>query len=150
MSVVDFIFGARPAKREIIDDAPTGVTWRHVRPKPSPPVRARRAEADTSVETGQGTLRARGGSDYIVDYGGGDRAVIRGDIFERTYERVGDDLYAKRTDVVLRYTTLRNPVIVETLEGPQRGEPGDWLMQGVAGELWPVPKDKALSKYEPA
>jgi hypothetical protein len=28
-------------------------------------------------------------------------------------------------------------------------EAGDWVMQGVAGELWPVPAAKALSKYEP-
>jgi hypothetical protein len=149
VNVVDFIFGRRPTERDVIDEPPAGVIWREVRPKPSPPVRARRAESDCHVETGQGVLKARGGKDYIIDYGGGDRAVIRGDIFERTYKRVAEGQYAKRTDIVLRYFELDRPAIVETLEGPQRGEPGDWVMQGVAGELWPVPRDKALSKYQP-
>jgi hypothetical protein len=50
---------------------------------------------------------------------------------------------------VLRYFTLDRPVMVETLEGLQRAAPGDWIMQGVAGELWPTPREKALAKYEP-
>lgn len=146
--LVEFIFGSTK-KSDVLDEAPAGVTWRHVHPKPSPPVRAWLAEADTGVETGQGRLRARGGKDYIIDYGGGDRAVIRADIFERTYQRVGAGEYAKRTDIVLRYFTLKRRVVVQTLEGRQRAEPGDWIMQGLAGELWPVPRAKALSKYEP-
>lgn len=95
-------------------------------------------------------LKARGGKDYIIDYGGGDRAVVRGDVFELTYARNSDGGYVKRPDIVLRYFTLNRPVMVETLEGPQRAAAGDWIMQGVAGELWPVPVKKALAKYEPA
>jgi hypothetical protein len=38
---------------------------------------------------------------------------------------------------------------VKTLEGDQQAKPGDWIMQGVAGELWPVPREEALRKYEP-
>jgi hypothetical protein len=151
MNVVQFLFGrGRRRRSDIIDEPPSDVEWRRVRPRPSPPVTAWRAEADCTVETGQGRLTARGGKDYIMDYGGGDRAVVRGDIFDRTYAPLGDGRYAKRTDAVLRYFTLDRPAVVETLEGPQRAAPGDWVMQGVAGELWPVPREKALKKYEPA
>jgi len=147
MNVAEFIFGKR--RRDVIDEARDDMDWRHARPKPSPPVRAWLAETDCSVETGQGPLKARGGKDYIIAYGAGDRAVVRRDIFERTYAPAGAGAYVKRTDVVLRYFVLQAPAIVETLEGPQRGAAGDWVMQGVAGELWPVPAAKALSKYDP-
>ncbi len=151
MNVIEFIFGARPKNREpdLIDETPQHVAWRLARPKPAPPVKAWCAEADVRVETGQGVLSARGGKDYIVDYGTS-RAVIRGDIFTRTYKPRGGGQYEKRTDIVLRYFVLKRPAIVETLEGPQRGEAGDWVMEGVTGELWPVPREKALAKYEPA
>jgi hypothetical protein len=55
----------------------------------------------------------------------------------------------KRPDLVLRYFTLNRAIMVATLEGPQRAAAGDWIIEGVAGELWPVPRDKALTKYEP-
>ena len=150
MGLLQSIFGALSRSLDVIDGPPRGVRWRRVRPRPQPPVRAWRAEADCSVETGQGTLRARGGVDYIVDYGGSDRAIVRGDIFERTYARTGDSCYTKRLDVVLRCFTLDRPVMVKTLEGLQRAAAGDWIVEGVAGELWPVPRTKEPAKYEPA
>jgi hypothetical protein len=66
------------------------------------------------------------------------------------YEPLGGGLYRKRTDVILRYFTLKRRVVVQTLEGPQAARPGDWIMQGVAGELWPISPEKAREKYEPA
>lgn len=135
---------------QLIDRPPRGVKWRRVRPRASPPVSARRAETDCTVETGQGRLKARGGKDYIIAYGDGAHGVVRGDIFDRTYRPLGDGRYVKRTDIVLRCFILDQPAMIETLEGPQRAEAGDWIMQGVAGELWPAPRESALSKYEPA
>ena len=89
------------------------------------------------------------GADYILTYAPGDHAVISGDIFEATYEPAGEGLYRKRTDVVFRYFTLPYTCVVETKEGPQRAKPGDWIMQGVQGELWPIPAEKAEAKYDP-
>ncbi len=94
-------------------------------------------------------LHARGGQDYIIEYHDGDHAVVRADIFEQTYQPLGDNLYRKRADIVHRYFTLKRRALIETLEGVQEAEAGDWIMQGVAGELWPVPRAKALKKYEP-
>lgn len=148
MNLIEAVIGARP--RWIIDEPPSHVKWRRIRAKPTPPVRARCAEAETSVETGQGVLVARGGADYIVTYDDGARAVVRSDIFKKTYEPRADGAFVKRTDVVMRCFILDRAATVETLEGPQHAARGDWVIEGVAGELWPVPKAKAREKYEPA
>lgn len=146
-----FAFLNPSRRRVVIDEPPARARWKRVRPRPAQrPVRARRAEADANIETPHGPAFARGGADYIVAHGAGDYAVVRGDIFERTYEALGAGLYRKRTDLVLRYFTLDRPAIVETLEGPAKAEPGDWVMEGVAGELWPIAAEKAQEKYEPA
>lgn len=147
--MLDILFGGRRhGQADMIDTPPADAEWRNVRPKPTPAVRARLAEADCEVETGNGRLFARGGEDYIISYGAEERSVVRGDIFERTYEPLGGGLFRKRTDVVFRCFTLKHDATINTLEGPQRAEAGDWVIQGVAGELWPVPRDKALEKYE--
>jgi hypothetical protein len=149
MNLFTLVFGEKP--RPILSHPPLNAHWRNVRPKPnSETVRARRAEADCTVETSQGKLHARGGVDYIVEYSPNDRAVVAGEIFDATYEPLGGGLYRKSSDVVLRYFTLDHTCIVATLEGPQRARPGDWIMQGVGGELWPVPREKAEEKYDPA
>ena len=148
----EVLFGANPFQRSplTIKAAPRHARWHKVRPKrDGERVRARRAEADHEVTTTKGKLRACSGEDFIVTYGGGDQAVVRGDIFEKTYEPDGIGVYKKRSDVVLRYFTLERPALIHTAEGVQRAEPGDWIMQGVAGELWPVPQEKALQKYDP-
>lgn len=149
MNLGNLIFGKRPHHRWVIDQAPEHANWRMIRPKPDQsPVRARRAEADCTVETGGGRLHARGGLDYIIEHGGNHRAVVRGDIFERTYEPLGDGRFRKREDVILHAFTLERPALVHTLEGPQKAEPGDWVIEGVAGELWPVPRGEAMAKYD--
>ena len=152
MNISEVVFGARPFADTTVEITapPRHARWRKVKPKPDgETVRARRAEADHDVKTAQGKLRARGGEDYIVSYSNDAKAVVRGDIFEKTYEPTGVGLFRKRTDITLRYFTLERPAIVHTLEGEQRAEPGDWIMQGVAGELWPVPREQALQKYHP-
>ncbi len=147
MNLISGLFN-RERRRWVIDTPPENVDWRPIRPRANqPPVRARRAEADCTIETRAGALRARGGCDFIVDYGAS-RAVVRGDIFERTYEPLGDGRYRKRTDVIFHAFTLDRPALVHTLEGPQKAEPGDWLIEGATGELWPVPHAEAVQKYE--
>ena len=41
-------------------------------------------------------------------------------------------------------------VAIETLEGTHRGTVGDWIIRGVAGELYPCRNDIFLATYEPA
>jgi hypothetical protein len=150
MNLVSLIFGERRGSDAFVTEAPDDAECRYVRPKPNQSaVRARRAEADCSVTTAQGVLKARGGRDYIVTYDLDDHAVVDGEIFGATYESLGSGLFRKRSDITLRYFTLDHPVTVKTKEGPQRAAAGDWIMEGVIGELWPVPLEKALKKYDP-
>jgi len=41
-------------------------------------------------------------------------------------------------------------IIIPTLEGDQRAEPGDWIIKGVAGEFYPCKPDIFLAIYERA
>lgn len=151
MNLFTLVFGEKPRRQPPhLSEPPANVTWRSIRPKPNqPPVRAHRAEADCVVETAKGELQARGGADYIVRYDPNDIAVVRGDIFEAAYEPLGGGLYRKRGDVVLRYFTLDHACMIDTLEGPQTAEAGDWIVEGTQGELWPVPAERARAKYDP-
>jgi hypothetical protein len=151
MNVMHALFGTqRPPRESPLTEPPRGVRMHKVRAREAPPKRAWLAEADARVETEHGVLFARGGKDYIVAHGPGEHSVVRRDIFEAMYEPIGGGLYRKRTDVILRYFTLNRRVVVQTLEGAQVARPGDWIMQGVKGELWPVSREKALEKYQRA
>lgn len=151
MSLFTFVFGRIPtASLQTIDRPPPGVRWRSVRPKPSAGVRAELANSSGKIEKDIGTLRYEADKHYIIEYGPDDRAPVRREIFERTYQRRDDGLYEKRTDIVLRYFTLPHPVMVETLEGDELAHPGDWIMEGVVGELYPIAARDAEAKYAPA
>lgn len=41
-------------------------------------------------------------------------------------------------------------LVVATLEGQMMCQPGDWLIRGVAGELYPCRADIFAATYEPA
>lgn len=156
MNLMQFVFGAtpvrapRPSAEPVLVRPPPGVRWRKVRHKQGAPVRAWLAESDGVLERKRGPLRYRRGDDYIVEYGDDDSAVVKRSIFERTYARRDDGRYEKRADIVYRCFTLPYPVLVRTLEGHQRAQPGDWIIEGVDGELWPVRMAEARRKYEPA
>jgi hypothetical protein len=127
------------------------VVWRNIRPRASDAVvRAELARANGVIGTLRGDLRYEAGQHYIVYYGPGDRAPVRRAIFEQTYQRREDGLYQKRVDIVLRYFTLRYAVMVETLEGAELAQPGDWIVEGVTGELWPVSPQLGEQKYTTA
>lgn len=145
------LFGRRPQPAPRINRAPPGVVWRSIRPAGlQDPVRAELARASGAIETRRGKLRYQAGKHYIVHYGAGDVAPVRRAIFERTYRRRDDGMYEKSPDIVLRYFTLSHAVIVETLEGPESAKPGDWIIEGVTGELWPMDARDAAGKYTPA
>lgn len=41
-------------------------------------------------------------------------------------------------------------LVIRTLEGDMRANPGDWIIRGVAGELYPCRQDIFEQTYEPA
>lgn len=40
-------------------------------------------------------------------------------------------------------------MLIRTLEGTMRAEPGDWIIRGVKGELYPCKPDIFAATYEP-
>lgn len=150
MSLATLLFGRRPDDGlKVVKSPPAGALLRCARAREGgETVRAERAVRDGVIETKAGKLRYEAARDYVLEYPDGARAVVRADIFERTYSSLGDGRFEKRADLQLRYFTLPKPVMVRTLEGFQRANAGDWIMQGVAGELWPVSPEQAQRKYE--
>jgi len=41
-------------------------------------------------------------------------------------------------------------LLIDTLEGQMRGDPGDWIIKGVKGEFYPCKPDIFEATYEPA
>jgi hypothetical protein len=153
MDLVGILFGRPPAPHAalpVIAAAPPKAAWRRVRPRAGArPVRAQLARRDGVLKTSRGEQRYRAGAHYIVGYGKGERSVVRRDVFEAIYAARPDGAYEKRGDLILRYFTLAAPAIVQTLEGPERANAGDWVMEGPMGELYPMSPARGRRFYEP-
>lgn len=54
----------------------------------------------------------------------------------------------RKLPVVITATRMDVPFTVHTLEGLMGGLPGDWLIEGVAGELYPCRDDIFRQTYE--
>lgn len=154
MDFVDLVIGRPPRKwpilpATVITAPPQGVTWTQVTARTEGrTVRARLARRHGRLRTRRGLATYAPGRHYIVDYGHGDRAVARRDIFERVYRDVGGGKYEKRPEIVYRYFTLPYDVTVSTLEGPEIAKAGDWIMEGVDGELYPTTPERGREIYQ--
>ena len=66
------------------------------------------------------------------------------------------DKYVTSCGYVPDWITTRNfdldgkALLIVTLEGTMRAEPNDWIIKGVAGELYPCKPDIFAATYEPA
>jgi len=56
--------------------------------------------------------------------------------------------FRKKPIVVEAYQTDQEK-IVQTLEGPLRAVPGDWIITGIRGEQYPCKPDVFAKTYEP-
>lgn len=147
--VLDLVFGRQPEKLPLIAAPPADASWRTVRPRRGRPVRARLATKDGGIRTRRGILSYKAGEHYIVRRRRGPPSVVQRQMFERTYEAQPDGRYVKRRDLEYRYFTLPYPCIVQTREGAQRAAAGDWIMQGLDGELWPLSPKQGRRLYTP-
>lgn len=50
--------------------------------------------------------------------------------------------------VPVKYSFATKKMTIETLEGPVVCSKGDVIMTGVAGERWPIPRDKFNATYD--
>lgn len=57
-------------------------------------------------------------------------------------------LYRKKPVVIEAYQT-EQAMLIETLEGIMRAEPGDWIITGVKGERYPCKDDIFRATHEP-
>lgn len=48
-----------------------------------------------------------------------------------------------------RIRVYANHAMIDTLEGAMRAEPGDWIVKGVEGEVWPVKPHIFEQTYKP-
>lgn len=55
----------------------------------------------------------------------------------------------RKKPVIIEAMRITRPMTVETLEGIMRGNPGDWLIRGVKGELYFCKDDIFRQTYEP-
>jgi hypothetical protein len=53
-----------------------------------------------------------------------------------------------RKTATIRALQIDRPFVVQAMEGDHRGNPGDWLAQGPAGELWVIADDVFRATYE--
>lgn len=73
---------------------------------------------------------------------------VNGEIFEATYEIIGDGECVKRalTDLVPLVALTNDPdrmVTIHALEGPETVRAGDfYLARGIKGEIWAYPRNK--------
>ncbi len=73
-------------------------------------------------------------------------------VIEAVQFRSGMQDGALAADVVegrVRYTEA-GTMLIETLEGVMEAKPGDWVIRGVKGELYPCKPDIFSATYEPA
>jgi hypothetical protein len=158
MSLLEFFgrgasFGARDGRKKpeeylpLIHHAPVGVEWRHIKPRAAVTLRAWKAERDGLIATPDGALRYQAGRDWIVEHGEGDYAIVRADLFARTYTDIGGGRFRRRDDVQMRYFRLPHPAKIRTREGIRLAAPGDWIIEGLTGELWPVRPERARRTY---
>lgn len=59
-----------------------------------------------------------------------------------------DWVVANKGDAIWKYRG--DKLIVPTLEGEMEASPGDWIIKGVKGELYPCKPDIFAATYEPA
>jgi hypothetical protein len=97
-----------------------------------------------TARSGQ-TMRAAAG-DWALQDAGGDNWSVRDDIFRESYQQVGEGRW-RRTGVV-HARPARVGETIGTLEGPVTAAPGDWVVRGTDGELWPVSSDRFAQRYE--
>lgn len=71
--------------------------------------------------------------------------------------RIGDDLWpdaiwegVMSNQIVLHMDQSPRYVEIKTKEGVMRGNDGDWIIRGVAGEFYPCKPDIFAATYEPA
>ena len=76
-------------------------------------------------------------TEYLLEHGPGDFAVIKKSIFEATYEPVGQGQYRKKTIVQLVQVPTDADVVLRTLEGEVAVAHPNYVAIGAVDEVYP-------------
>lgn len=110
-------------------------------------VTAVRREEAWEWQAHDGSTMSAGAGHWDVEDGTGSRWSVEPEVFAATYRHLEGDRYARVGEVDAR--RMPGGGRVETLEGPVDAQPGDWLLRGAAGELWPVAAERFSRDYRP-
>lgn len=72
-------------------------------------------------------------------------------VIDAVQYRAGEQPYELANEIMggtARYTS-EGTLLIETLEGVMEARPGDWIIRGVKGELYPCKPDIFAATYEP-
>ena len=112
-------------------------------------VTARRRQTDwTWTATSGEVMSAKAGDWAVIDDAGVEHSVAA-EIFESTHEEAESrepHRYRRVGTVWAKRVTSRE--LVTTLEGDAVAERGDWIIEGQAGERWPVSNEHFHKTYE--
>lgn len=97
------------------------------------------------TETGD-ELRAEPGDWAVVDDSGRERSVTP-ESFTDSYELIAGSRYRRKG--VFRARQAQVQETIATDEGDAVAKPGDWIVEGVRGEIWPVPAQRFEATYTP-
>lgn len=118
--------------------------WRSFRRIGTVLARQRQQAWTWTTESGQ-TMQARPGDWEVREPDGGRVWSVRDDIFRNRYQQVDGQLW--RRSGTVRARPARDGEIIDTLEGVVTARAGDWVVEGEAGERWPVPAQEFASRY---
>lgn len=111
-------------------------------------VEAYQTDKEVIVHTQEGPLKATPG-DWIITGVNGKQYPCKPDIFEKTYEPVDGIGKFRKKPVIVEAFQADKEMIVNTLEGPLRAAPGDWIITGITGEQYPCKQSTFEKIYEP-
>lgn len=109
-------------------------------------VRAERRVAAWQWTTTSGETMQANAGDWSVSDSHDDEWSVDDAIFEQTYEKTADDRYRRLGTVRARPAVEGE--LIRTLEGDVEARSGEWVVEGSAGEQWPVPGDQFRDRYE--
>lgn len=73
---------------------------------------------------------------------------VVGDLTIRTLTELPNAVRALKKPIAISAVKIDEAFQVETTEGLMNGKAGDWLMQGVSGELYICPDDIFVKSYD--
>ncbi|MGB7983274.1 MAG: hypothetical protein WCF36_21035 [Candidatus Nanopelagicales bacterium] len=109
-------------------------------------VSAHRLDDSVTWRTASGDMLCGNAGDWWVE---GPAGVVRSVThleFTATYEPLGEGRYQRSGFTTARQVDVEE--VVDTLEGPARALPGDWVVTGPNGNSWPVPDQVFRHSYK--